>query len=618
MRSKTSLLVVVLALAGVAAAHKDKLAHELQHKTGSDSVNVIVQFKTSPTAEDEQRVVRRHGRHYGDVGLIHGMLVSLPANEADRLSDEPTVKFISPDRRLHGHLTNTAGAINAPYAWSLGLDGSGVGVAVIDSGIVTRKNLSVKKSDFLSVGGENGNGGGGGSSNSGSGNGTSASSGSGNSGSGDDGSSNDGGGNSRIVFRKSWIKDGLDSGDGFGHGTHVAGIIAGNGFNSTGQGDFQTLRGIAPNAQLIDLRVLDSNGEGADSDVIAAIETAIQLKNKFNIQIINLSLGRPVYESYTLDPLCQAVEAAYQAGIVVVVSAGNDGRDNSAGNNGYGTISAPGNDPYVITVGAMKSMGTPDRGDDLIATYSSKGPTIIDHVAKPDIVAPGNLVSSFMGNGATTLATTYPQNVVPMSYYQTGGSSAASPYFVLSGTSMAAPVVSGAAALLLQAQPTLTPDQVKARLMKTAYKTFPQSSTYTDPTTGITYTDQYDVFTVGAGYLDIQAALQSTDISTGLAKSPVVQYDAGTQSVYFVNDSFAVWGGSSPAWSSFAVWGGSAFVGNDFAVWGGSSQWASFAVWGGSSPWGDSNDGAFFAVWGGSAIQGDSSPVSETLINGDK
>ena len=261
-----------------------------------------------------------------------------------------------------------------------------------------------------------------------------------------------------------------------------------------------------------------------------------------------------------------------------MVSAGNDGRDNSAGNNGYGTISSPGNDPYVITVGAMKTMGTPDRTDDLIATYSSKGPTIIDHMAKPDIVAPGNLVSSFVGNATATLGDNLSAKHRAPELLPDGWPSVASPYFVLSGTSMAAPAVSGAVALLLQAQPALTPDQVKARLMKTAYKTFPQTSTYTDPTSGITYTDQYDVFTVGAGYLDIQAALQSTDVSAGLAKSPAVQYDPGTQSVYFVNDNFAVWGGSSPAWSSFAVWGGNAFVGGNFAVWGGSSQWASFAV----------------------------------------
>jgi serine protease AprX len=582
MKSKASLIVVVFALAGVAAAHNGKLARELQNKTNSDTVNVIVQFKAAPTADDEQRVERHHGKHNGDLNLLHAMMVSLPANEADRLSDEPSVKYISPDRRIHAHLTNTAPAINAPYAWSLRLDGTGIGVAVIDSGIVDRKSLSsVNKSDLHKFGS---------------------------------------GGDSRIVFRKSWVKDNFGSDDPFGHGTHVAGIIAGNGFNSAGQGNFQTLRGIAPNAELLDLRVLDSNGEGVDSDVISAIQTAIALKSKYNVQVINLSLGRPVYESYTVDPLCQAVEEAYRAGIVVVVAAGNDGRDNSAGTNGYGTITSPANDPYVITVGAMKSMGTPTRADDLIASYSSKGPTVIDHIAKPDIVAPGNLVSSFMGNVSTTLAKTYPQNIVPLSYYQTDGTAAASPYFILSGTSMAAPAVSGAVALLLEAQPDLTPDQVKARLMKTAYKTFPQSSSYTDPATGITYTDEYDVFTVGAGYLDIQASLESSDISTGLAKSPVVQYDPTTQSVYFVNDSFAVWGGNSPAWSSFAVWGGNAFVGDgsQFAVWGGSSQWASFAVWGGSSSWGDNNDGGFFAVWGGSSIQSGSTPISETLINGDK
>ena len=378
-----------------------------------------------------------------------------------------------------------------------------------------------------------------------------------------------------------------------------------------------TFKGIAPNVQLINLRVLDRNGSGTDSSVIAAIDRAIQLKSKYNIRVINLSLGRPVYESYTLDPLCQAVEAAYQAGIVVVVSAGNDGRDNSAGTNGYGTITAPANDPYVITVGAMKSMGTPTRADDQIATYSSKGPTAIDHIAKPDLVAPGNLVVSIIENASSTLATTYPQNAIPLSYYVTGGSTAASSYFTLSGTSMAAPAVSGAVALLLQQNSKLTPDQVKARLMKTAYKTFPQYSTYTDPTTGVTYTDQYDLFTVGAGYLDVQAALANTDSFRGVATSPMVAYDSTTQSVYFVNNNFAVWGGSSN-WSSFAVWGGNAFTSSQFAVWGGSNPYASFAVWGGSAPWGSNTNNGFFAVWGGGTIVSNNTPGMEALINGDK
>ena len=182
--------------------------------------------------------------------------------------------------------------------------------------------------------------------------------------------------------------------DQYGHGSHVSGIIAGTGKNSLGSNYFYTFKGIADGANLINLRVLDQNGAGTDSQVIAAIQTAIQLKSKYNIRVINLSLGRPVYESYTLDPLCQAVEQAWKAGIVVVVAAGNDGRNNNAGTNGYGTIAAPGNDPYVITVGAMNSMGTSSRADDHIASYSSKGPTLFDHIVKPDLVAPGNRIIS--------------------------------------------------------------------------------------------------------------------------------------------------------------------------------------------------------------------------------
>src|SRR5262249_45437944 len=149
-----------------------------------------------------------------------------------------------------------------------------------------------------------------------------------------------------------------------------AGIIAGSGSSSGGQ-----YKGIAPGVNLVNLRVLDDTGAGSDSDVIAAINQAIGLKSTYNIRVINILPGRPVQESYTVDPLCQAVEQAWRAGIVVVVAAGNNGRDNSRGTYGYGTITAPGNDPYVITVGATKTLGTSSRSDDLIASYSSKGPT---------------------------------------------------------------------------------------------------------------------------------------------------------------------------------------------------------------------------------------------------
>ena len=244
--------------------------------------------------------------------------------------------------------------------------------------------------------------------------------------------------------------------------------------------------------------------------------------------MINLSLGRAIRESYVLDPLCQSVERAWQNGIVVVVAAGNNGRDNSMGTSGYGTINSPGNDPYAITVGAMKDMDTTTRGDDLMASYSSKGPTLLDHVVKPDLVAPGNRIISALAP-YSTIRETYPENVVPISYYK--GNNSTNPsyfYFRLSGTSMAAPMVSGAAALLLQKQPTLTPDQVKARLMKTAAKNLPSSSVSTDPVTGASYQLTYDLFTVGAGYLDVWAALNDSEVAAGSALSPSrVQRDHG-------------------------------------------------------------------------------------------
>ena len=231
----------------------------------------------------------------------------------------------------------------------------------------------------------------------------------------------------------------------FFHGTHVAGLIAGNGKNSTGNPYKLSFYGIAPNANLVDLRALDATGAGTDSSVIAAIEQAIALKNQYNIRVINLSLGRPIWESYTQDPLCQAVEQAWKAGIVVVVAAGNDGRDLAVNSMGYGTIEAPGNDPYILTVGAMRTMETPAIGDDLIASYSSKGPSFIDDVAKPDIVAPGNLVISLkFPNDA--LAVENPSFVTPNGFYRSNGNTTqvSNDYFPLSGTSMATAVTSGA------------------------------------------------------------------------------------------------------------------------------------------------------------------------------
>jgi serine protease AprX len=158
----------------------------------------------------------------------------------------------------------------------------------------------------------------------------------------------------------------------------------------------------------VNVRVLDANGGGTVSTVLSGIQWVIQNRSKDNIKVLNLSLGHPVGESYTTDPICQAVEAAWRAGIVVVCAAGNSGRmdavedqpDNEGWGTAYGSIQCPGNDPYVITVGATKSMDG-KRADDKIATYSSRGPSRLDLICKPDLVAPGNKVVSLDVNNST-------------------------------------------------------------------------------------------------------------------------------------------------------------------------------------------------------------------------
>ncbi len=257
------------------------------------------------------------------------------------------------------------------------------------------------------------------------------------------------------------------------------GIIAGNGHESTGSQYTHTFRGIAPQANLVSVRVLDSQGQGTVSDIIAGLQWCVGNKNTYKIRVINLSLGHPVGESYTTDPLCQAAEAAYKAGIVVVCAAGNDGRATTTqlaaqANEGwgtkYGSIDSPGNDPFVITVGAIKNTDG-FRADDHIATYSGRGPSRLDMVMKPDLVAPGNRVVSLEADNAAYLYQKYIINQIPVSSYSTSASTVSSPaYYTLSGTSMAAPVVAGAVALMLEKYPTLTPDTVKARLMLSADK----------------------------------------------------------------------------------------------------------------------------------------------------
>jgi serine protease AprX len=303
------------------------------------------------------------------------------------------------------------------------------------------------------------------------------------------------------------------------------------------------------------------------------------------------------------------VEAAWQAGIVVVVAAGNYGRDNSLGNQGYGTIASPGNDPHVITVGAMNTNGTSWTSDDTVASYSSKGPTLADHIVKPDLMAPGNNVISLLAPNST-LALSYPKTLISNSTYETLGIPGVSgDYFRLSGTSMATPVVSGAAALLIQQHPSLTPDQVKARLMKTAAKALNLYSVGVDALTLQTFNEQSDIFTVGAGYLDINAALANNDLVTLPALSPSAVHNATTHTTVITR--------GAGTWGDSILWGDSAVFGN--IVFSHVAQFSAVLGMDDSILWGDS------VIWGqdasvlwGDTVNAASSPSALTAGDGDR
>jgi serine protease AprX len=551
---------VLLAFAPLAFA-ATKLSNDLPPSSSNALVDVIIQFQLPPSTNDMKQITPFGPvkKNFNSINAVH---IKVPASILPWLGAMPFVRYISPNRPAKKFLDLTTAAVGAGVAWGFGWDGTGVGVAVIDSGISPDGDLT----------GPNGL-------------------------------------TSRIVYSESFV-DGQGTNDGYGHGTHVAGIAGSSGRDSSGALFTRTFKGVAPNVNLINLRVLDSNGMGEESDVISAIQRAIELKNIYNIRVINLSLGRPVYESYKLDPLCQAVEAAWKAGIVVVVAAGNYGRDNSFGTKGYGTIASPGNDPYVITVGAMKTNGTIYNTDDTIASYSSKGPTLVDHIVKPDLVAPGNQIISLMVPNST-LALQFPRTLIPISLYETiGGTGKSGDYFVLSGTSMSTPVVAGAAALLIQQHPGLTPDQVKARLMKTATKALTLYSTGIDAISRQAFNSQSDVFTVGAGYLNIAAALSNNDLVTRPALSPTAVYRASTHKAGITRDFSVTWG-DSVIWGDSALFG--AFVFSHAAV----SASDESVLWGDSVIWGDTTTSGFSVVWG-DTVSGASALSAMSADDGDQ
>jgi serine protease AprX len=420
--------------------NRKKLDKVLTGRAGKlGTSRVIIRLK--PGADASSEVKKLGGRMKRRLASIDGQVIELPNFVLAKLAERSEILSIHYDRPTGSDLNRSAVTVGARAVTAqYGYNGAGIGVAVIDSGITAYHDDLTYTGTSTLVRVKNGQ---------------------------------------RVAAFVDFVNGRTVQYDDNGHGTHVAGIIAGNGKGSHG-----ARAGIAPAAHLVGLKVLDDDGMGVISDVIAAFDWVIANKTAYNIRVVNLSVGAAVTESYKTDPLTLAAKRAVDAGVVVVTAAGNLGK-NRNGVTQYGGISAPGNAPWVLTVGASSHQGTVTRGDDVIGGYSSRGPTAVDFEAKPDVVAPGT--------GMVSLADPASKMYLTKAAFLLTGSLLRpfKPYLSLTGTSMASPVVAGTVALMLQANPSLTPNMVKAIIQYTAQEYGP-----------------YDSLTQGAGFLNTRGAVQ--------------------------------------------------------------------------------------------------------------
>jgi serine protease AprX len=504
----------------------DKALNEVAD--GSGESDVIVEFVDNSGSDS---VIRHEGGRVGKrLRILKAWQARLPNAFLKRLADNPKIKRIHKDREAFALLGRTAATVGAKTVLhQYGYTGAGIGVAVIDSGITNWH-------DDLTVNNRQGQ---------------------------------------RVSAFVDFVNGQTNKYDDWGHGTHVAGIIAGNGYDSYG-----ARASIAPGAHLVVLKALDAQGRGRISDIIAALDWVVANKNQHNIRVVNMSLGAGVFESYNTDPLTLAAKRAVDAGIVVVAAAGNMGKAHD-GQPQYGAIPAPGNAPWVLTVGASSTNGTIDRRDDSIALFSSRGPTMIDFAAKPDLVAPGSGTVSLAVKGSTL----YLQKAL---YLVNGGGYLGlnySPYLTLSGTSMAAPVVSGTVALMLQANPDLTPNLVKAMLQFTAQDV-----------------SRYNYLTQGAGFLNTLGAVRlARFFRYGEKGDAYPNMQAWSRHIFWGN--VRVRGGvltpGGTAWGANIVWGESHTPQGQNIVWGENCTTVACdnIVWGNNIVWGES-DASDNIVWG--------------------
>ena len=479
--------------AGPAAAGKLDAPLRARALAARGSSRVIIETTDGGPAD---RLIRSlKGKPGRRLGLLRGQVADIPNAALEALASRPGIAAVRLDRRVSGTMERTAATIGATWIReTLGVDGSGVGVAIIDSGVTSWH-------DDL--------------------------------------------GSDRVVHFADFVDLQALPSDEYGHGTHVAGIIAGSGYDSNG-----ARRGVAPAANLVVLKVLDGDGYGYISNVIAALDYAVEHRAQFNIRVINLSVAAGVYESYNTDPLTLAAKRAVQAGVVVVTAAGNLGR-NAQRETQYGGITAPGNAPWVLTVGASSHNGTVGRSDDSIAPFSSRGPSYIDYAAKPDIVAPGVGIES-LADATSSLFLSHPSARLWGTV-----DTATQPYLSMSGTSMSAPVVTGTVALMMQANPGLSPNLVKAILQYTAE-----------------HKSQYNDLTQGAGFLNARGAVQLARVLGGAGsrtgKTSISDPTLWNKHINWGNHRIGggVLRATANAWSPDVTWGATTTDEGDTIVWG--------------------------------------------------
>ena len=431
-------LTAVVVLPGVPGqASISKLDPVLRQRVGSllGQSQVVITAPSGVLLTTLTQLIQQVGGILGPLlPIINGRAATVPNLVLLTLAASPLVEHVAVDRLILGANERTGATIGATAVrQQLGLTGAGIGVAVIDSGIMASHD------DLVEAPGEP----------------------------------------ARVQQFVDFVNGSGVPHDDNGHGTHVAGIIAGNGFDSGG-----ARTGVAPGAHLVVLKVLDRDSRGKLSNVIRALDYAVTHRSGLNLRVVNMSVGAIVSESYELDPLARATRVATARGLVVVAAAGNIGR-NAQGRTLYGGVTAPGNAPWVLTVGASSHRGTVNRADDTMASFSSRGPAAVNRAAKPDVVAPGVGIESLSVPGSSLYQS--------RSAYLLNGTVETSflPYLSLSGTSQAAPVVAGTVALMLEANPALTPNAVKAILQYTA-QVYPA----------------FDPLTEGAGFLNARGAVE--------------------------------------------------------------------------------------------------------------